>query len=121
MTSLIIFLKSNITLESLVIAAAGYLIVFTALVLLFGLFSMVPKLIALGKLKKRVREGKPPVLVEGEAISGEATAAIAMALHLYLDEIHDKESGVLTIKRISKTYSPWSSKIYAVRNQFNRL
>ena len=121
MESLIIFLKSNISLESLVIAVAGYLIVFTALVLLFWFFSLVPKLIALGKIKHRVRHGKPPVIEEGEAISGEATAAIAMALHLYLDEIHDKESGVLTIKRISKTYSPWSSKIYAVRNQFNRL
>ncbi len=44
-----------------------------------------------------------------------------MALHLYLDEIHDEESGVITIKQISRAYSPWSSKIYAVRNQFNRL
>jgi hypothetical protein len=121
MVPLMVILKSNITLESLVIAAAGYLIVFTALVLLFWFFSVVPKLIALGKIKRRVRQGKPPVMMEGEAISGEATAAIAMALHLYLDEIHDKESGVLTIKRISNTYSPWSSKIYAVRNQFNRL
>lgn len=121
MTPLIIFLKSNINLESLVIAASGYLIVFTALVLLFCFFSVVPRLIALGKTRKRERQGKPPVIVDGEAISGEATAAIAMAIHLYLDEIHDKESGVLTIKRISKTYSPWSSKIYAVRNQFNRM
>ncbi len=121
MKALFIILKSNITLESLVIAAAGYLIVFTALVLLFWFFSVVPKLIALGKVKRHIRQGKPPVILDGEAISGESTAAIAMALHLYLDEIHDKESGVLTIKRISKTYSPWSSKIYAVRNQFNRL
>ena len=121
MVPLIIFLKSNITLNSLVIAASGYLIVFTALVLLFWFFSVVPKLISLGKTKKRVRQGKPPLVLEGEAISGEATAAIAMALHLYLDEIHDKESGVLTIKRISENYSPWSSKIYAVRNQFNRM
>ena len=121
MLALFLILKSNISLESLVIAVAGYLIVFTALVLLFWFFSLVPKLIALGKTKKRVRQGKQPVIQDGEVISGEATAAIAMALHLYLDEIHDKESGVLTIKRISKTYSPWSSKIYAVRNQFNRL
>ena len=121
MVSLFVLLKSNINLESLVIAITGYLIVFTALVLLFWFFSMVPKLISLGKIKRRVRQGKSPVILEGEAISGEATAAIAMALHLYLDEIHDKESGVLTIKRISKTYSPWSSKIYAVRNQFNRM
>lgn len=121
MTPLYILLKSNIGPNSIVIAVTGYLIVFTALVILFWVFSMVPKLISMGKTKKSVRQGKEPVVVEGEAISGEATAAIAMALHLYLDEIHDKESGVLTIKRISKAYSPWSSKIYAVRNQFNRL
>lgn len=121
MEPLTVFLKSNINLESIVIAVAGYLIVFSALLLLFWSFSAVPRLIALGKMKNRRRQGKPPVTIEGEGISGEATAAIAMALHLYLDEIHDKESGVLTIKRISKTYSPWSSKIYAVRNQFNRL
>ena len=121
MAPLYIVLKSSVNLESLVIAATGYLIVFMALVLLFWFFSVVPKLIALGKIKKRARQGKPPVIQEGEAISGEATAAIAMALYLYIGEIHDEESGLLTIKRISKTYSPWSSKIYAVSNQFNRL
>lgn len=121
MTPILIILNSNINLESLVIAASGYLIVFAALVLLFGFFSMVPRLIVLIKTIKQTRHGKAPVLKEGEMISGEATAAIAMALHLYLDEIHDTESGVLTIKKISKNYSPWSSKIYAVRNQFNRL
>ena len=121
MEPLYIILMSNINLESLVIAASGYLIVFMALVLLFWFFSMVPGIIALGKNKRRKWQGKPPVIQEGEAISGEATAAIAMALHFYIGEIHDEESGVLTIKRISKTYSPWSSKIYAVSNQFNRL
>jgi len=118
MITLQILLKSQINLESFVIALTGYLIVFTALVLLFWFFSIVPRLISLGKIKRRTRKGKAPAT--DEVISGEETAAIAMALHLYLDEIHDKESGLLTIKRISKAYSPWSSKIYAVRNQFNR-
>ena len=114
-------LSSNINMESLVIAIAGYLIVFTALVLLFWLFNLTPKLIALGKTKIRIRQGKHPLPQEGKGISGEEIAAISMALHLYLDERHDQESGVLTIKQISRAYSPWSSKIYAVRNQFNRL
>ena len=43
-------------------------------------------------------------------------AAIAMALYLYFNEMHDEESNVITIQRISKTYSPWSSKIYNMRN-----
>ncbi|MBK7132370.1 MAG: hypothetical protein IPH69_05955 [Bacteroidales bacterium] len=43
-------------------------------------------------------------------------AAVAMALYLYFNEMHDEESNVITIQRISKTYSPWSSKIYNMRN-----
>ena len=43
--------------------------------------------------------------------------AIAMALHLYYDEVHDNESNVITIKRIERRYSPWSSKIYGISNQ----
>ena len=120
MEKLFILVSSPISLESLVIAATGYLIVFTALVLLFGFFNITPRLIASRKRRKsRDQIKKDPA--EAKKISGEETAAIAMALHLYLDKLHDKESGVLTIKRISRTYSPWSSKIYAVRNQFNRL
>lgn len=115
-----LFLHSQVTLESLVIAASGYLIVFTALVLLYWMFSLVPRLIRSGQ-KQRGLQVKGKASDKGSAgISGEETAAIAMALHLYLSEIHDTESGVLTIKHISKRYSPWSSKIYAVRNQFNR-
>lgn len=121
MLPIFIPLSSNINLEALVIAIAGYLIVFTALVLLFWFFSLTPKLIALGKTKIRHRQGKQPLIHQGEEISGEEIAAISMALFLYMEEIHDLESGVLTIKQISMAYSPWSSKIYAVRNQFNRL
>ena len=120
MELLLILLRSNINLESLVIAITGYLIVFTALVLLFFFFNSIPTLLSLGRNKKSVRRGEAPPGSLKERLSGEETAAISMALHLYLDELHDEESGVLTIKRISKTYSPWSSKIYAVRNQFNR-
>jgi hypothetical protein len=121
MTALSIFLMSHLDAGSLVIAVTGYLIVFAALVLLFWLFNLVPRLISMKKpgLRRHPERGKGKHVLAG--ISGEETAAIAMALHLYMDELHDTESGVLTIKRISKTYSPWSSKIYAVRNQFNRL
>ena len=34
---------------------------------------------------------------------------------LFFDEMHDEESNVITIKRVRKTYSPWSSKIYGLR------
>ena len=42
-------------------------------------------------------------------------AAIAMAMHLYFDA-HDEEPHVITIQEVEKRYSPWSSKIYSMRN-----
>lgn len=113
-----VLLTNNINTESLVIAVTGYIIVFAALVLLFWFFSLVPRIISLRKARSGKAMGSGSKA--GTGISGEETAAIAMTLFLLQEEQHDTESGVLTIKRISKTYSPWSSKIYAVRNQFNR-
>ena len=43
------------------------------------------------------------------------SVVIAAAIHLYLQEIHDFQNYSLTIKRIDKIYSPWSSKIYGLR------
>jgi hypothetical protein len=45
----------------------------------------------------------------------EIAVAIATAIHLFTQEVHDDENYVLTIKRIQKPYSPWSSKIYGLR------
>lgn len=46
--------------------------------------------------------------------SGEEIAAIVLALHEHLDA-HDTESTVLTINKVRRAYSPWSSKIYNLR------
>ena len=51
--------------------------------------------------------------------SGEAIAAIAMALHEHLDA-HDRENTVLTINKVKRAYSPWSSKIYSMRHLPNK-
>lgn len=55
--------------------------------------------------------------VENVKSSGDEIAAIALALHLYKNELHDSESLTLTINKISRTYSPWSSKIYGIMNK----
>lgn len=115
-----IFLKEAITTESLVVAIVGYLVVFASLVLLFLFFNFLPKLIYLKVGNLLRKKGKEVPDIKEMGIPGETTAAISMALHLYFSDFHDEESGVLTIKKVSKAYSPWSSKIYAVRNQFNR-
>lgn len=45
-----------------------------------------------------------------------ATAAIAMALHLYYNDLHDQESTKITIKKVDRRYSPWNSKLYGMNN-----
>ena len=50
----------------------------------------------------------------GEA-PGEIFAAIAMAMHEMQSDVHDVEDTVLTITRVKRSYSPWSSKLYTLR------
>lgn len=45
----------------------------------------------------------------------EIAAAISYALHLYQQDIHDYEEMILTIQKVVRPYSPWSSKIYGLR------
>lgn len=53
-------------------------------------------------------------------VNEEEAAAIAMALYLYKMELHDKESFRITMQKVSRIYSPWSSKIYTLRQIPNR-
>ncbi len=55
-------------------------------------------------------EDKPKTKV----LSGEINVAIAMAIYQYQNEIHDYENTVLTVKKVTKTYSPWNSKLQLV-------
>jgi len=101
--------------QGIVIAITGYVIVFFALVLLYYVFSFLSKALLLKTKRKLSKSGKVLENDKELNVSGEVTAAIALAIYFSRD-LHDEESDVLTIKRISKTYSPWSSKIYGVRN-----
>ncbi len=105
-----------LTQDGLFISLVGYLIVFIALVMLFLIFSNITKLLHLNIRKKLAAKGE---VYEGKdsdlEMSGETNAAIATALYLYFSELHDLESAVLTIKKVQKVYSPWSSKIYGLR------
>lgn len=97
----------------------GYVVVFLALLFLYIVFSNLTKLLNLNLKRVLKREGKIEEVKKDLSISGEVNAAIAMAIHLYFAEMHDNENTVLTINKVSRTYSPWSSKIYGLR-QFSR-
>ena len=95
-------------------------VVFCGLILLFIAFKIVGRVsVSLSKrnaMKAKgitdKQEAKEKKL--GEA-PGEIFAAIAMAMYEMQSDVHDVEDTVLTITRVKRSYSPWSSKIYTLR------
>jgi glutaconyl-CoA/methylmalonyl-CoA decarboxylase subunit delta len=102
---------------ALVLSLVGYVVVFAALVALIIVFNNLPRILNFD-FKKYFRKREIEDLPKKEEVSvtGEVNAAISAALYLYFSELHDEESDVITIKKISRRYSPWSSKIYGLRH-----
>lgn len=99
-----------------VITIIGYVVVFLALVGLIFMFKMISKIINYQSKQRLIKAGVEIESTETKEkyLSGEVNAAIGMALILYFNEQHDDESNIITIKRVARTYSPWSSKIYGI-------
>ncbi|MBE0678820.1 MAG: OadG family protein [Bacteroidales bacterium] len=101
------------------IVVVGIGIVFISLLLVYLFFRYVLTFILNFRLRSFARrKGIDPTEIHTVKTiqSGEVNAAIAMALYSYFNELHDVESGVITIKRVSRNYSPWSSKLYNMKN-----
>lgn len=106
----------NILDEGISIAIIGYLIVFAALTFLSFFFSLIPKAIVIWNKRGKKNIETKTTDDKKAIISGDVVAAISLTIHMYMNEKHDDESYDLTIKKISKRYSPWSSKIYSMNN-----
>ena len=94
-------------------------VVFFGLLLLYVSFRLIGKA-SVSFSRKNAMKSKDITSKEeakekklGEA-PGEVFAAIAMAMH-ESQNMHDVEETVLTITRVKRSYSPWSSKIYTLR------
>lgn len=114
--NLLFLLLANSVDFGFTVAIVGFGIVVFSLTVLFIVFSRLPKIVNI-KFKKKNSTKKPKDNTESEndfAVEGNVTAAISLALHLYFNELHDEESNIVTIKQVRKRYSPWSSKIYSV-------
>lgn len=112
-----ILLNTTMTMGGvLLISLISILIVFAALIILSLAFSLIGKLSVKSSKKRMQKAGHDEMAISSSEIPASEIAAISMALHLYLDDVHDKESNVLTIKRIERRYSPWNSKIYGLTN-----
>jgi hypothetical protein len=108
---------SAIDHTAITIVIAGLMIVFSALISIYLFFRYILPAFLRMTIRRKVilkgQNGSSPHLLN---IQGDVSAAIGMALYLHFNEIHDEESNVITIKRVSRTYSPWSSKLYSMRN-----
>lgn len=89
-------------------------IVFTVLAIIYLTFKYVAKLYNVNWKKERQKKQDTGEVAKIEDASGEVIAAVGCALHLYTSQMHDIESTRLTIQKVSRTYSPWSSKIYGL-------
>ena len=92
-------------------------VVFSGLFLLFIIFKQIGNFsIAASKRNAQKAAGaSATVAADAGQESGEIFAAIGAALYEMSDDNHDIENTVLTIRKVQKTYSPWSSKIYGLR------
>jgi hypothetical protein len=88
----------------------GFILVFIALFIFF--LYRTDKIVT--AKDKSLEQGTHSSSNIGDA-SDEEAAAIALAIHMYKIEMHDMESLTITLKKVSRIYSPWSSKIYTLR------
>lgn len=86
--------------------------VFLALIIIF-FFLLIMKGYFVKSQKKEARKiAHNEVAKKSTALNGEELAAISAAIYMYNDSLHDDENAILTIIKVSKTYSPWSSKLH---------
>ena len=101
-----------------ILALTAMSVVFLALILLYFIFKGIGNInIRAGKKRSAAAAGTGVKESQYGEVPGEVYAAIATAMHLYQedDENHDEESFVVTLHHTDRTYSPWSSKIYTLR------
>ena len=105
--------------DMLLMTVIGFGVVFCVLVLLIFIMKGMGAAFTRQKKAEKAAKAAAGVVVADddhhEAISDqEIAAAIITALKLYKSNLHDQESEMLTIHRITRAYSPWSSKIHGL-------
>lgn len=94
-------------------------VTFMGLLLLYLIFKQVGK-ISIAASKRNAKKAKTGAInAENDDLAGEEAgevfAAIATALYEVTEDVHDLENTVLTIHKVTRNYSPWSSKLYGLR------
>lgn len=119
-------IQEGLQAKGWVVTISGFFIVVIALIVLYLVFSGLLKLLNMDwrNIFKKDKEDKVEVAVNKDTdmntsknnVNDDVIVAIGLALSMSM-EVHDEESGVLTIKRAQPRYSsPWNSKILGINN-----
>ena len=109
--------KMSLLADGVSIAILGISVVFMGLVFLLifmKMFNFVFQTLAKHQEKKKIGI-EVNAKNSNEPVSGEIIAAIAYAIKNSREEFHDYEKTIITLQKIARPYSPWSSKIYGIR------
>ena len=96
------------------ITITSMMVVFLGLIVLYFVFKFTGRTAKNLTKRKALKSGKLSAYKNHE-LSGEVLAAISAALYEMDQDVHDIESTILTIDYAKRKYSPWSSKIYNMR------
>ena len=117
-------IQEGLQTKGWVVTISGFFIVVIALIVLYLVFSGLLKLLNMDwkNIFKQDKEDKVEVALNKDTdmnknnVNDDVIVAIGLALSMSM-EVHDEESGVLTIKRAQPRFSsPWSSKILGMNN-----
>ena len=117
-------IQEGLQVKGWIVTISGFTIVIISLIILFLIFTYVSKIInadwkSLFNKKKNeveVAENKNTDMnTSKDNVNDDVIVAIGLALSMSM-EVHDEESGVLTIKRVCRNNSPWASKILGINN-----
>ena len=103
------------------LTAVAVAVVFLALVCIALILQGTGKLMSgMDDKKKAQKETKKPIgAIASSSRDDEIIAAIATAIHLYNDELHDEEDAVITIQKVEREWTPWNAKYYNMNQYFN--
>jgi hypothetical protein len=101
------------------------LLTLTGLVILYSVFKRYGKDFIAVKKNRRVKNIAQDIDTDSDVIptnmfaGSEEFAAVATVIFMYNRELHDQETTIMTINKVARAYSPWSSKLYFQNQYFN--
>ena len=95
------------------VTGLGFCMVIALLVVLIFILKLLGVVVS-GAVKAPKADAPKAAPAAAQASADDDLAAIAMALHLYFNGVHDVEPTEIHIKRVER--SGWNSKLYGMNN-----